>query len=477
MANDLALPYQKKTEKLLTELEKVKAYFPDSFSSEEKSIRQYSGFVSNPELQVALVGAVKAGKSTLMNAILGDDIAHWDVTPETAALSIFKYAEKNYVKVSFYSKAEWKDLWNSALKHPESPFLKEYNALNGDGKKNELLGHPAIEEFPTSIGALKERVKEFSSKNNVAHYFVKKIEIGLSNFGSPESPLPKDICFVDTPGLHDVVAYRSEITKGYINRANAVVVCVNSSTMRDQELLTIQKTFENIGKDKSKVLILGTQLDRLNRPKEDWDKQKADWYNHLEGLYEDHSAINTNIIGVSSLIYSLVRKLQDGTEIDDNDVRDITTFAEKNGIKIVATGILEKVFSDEKQKIISKAKNILDCTNVLKFLEVLKSGPLSNPAKVLSEDLDEWYNDVSKEAKEKASVLKTRVEEQLELLNNDIASRQKAISKKQKQLDELKDSTKKINILFSEMENDITTEVSKMKEKLNSALNSVIGGR
>ncbi|GHU54319.1 hypothetical protein FACS189442_0380 [Spirochaetia bacterium] len=412
-----------------------------------------------------------------MNAILGDDIAHWDVTPETAALSIFKYAEKNYIKVSFYNREEWNALWDSALKHRGSPFIKEYTTLNGDSKKDELLEHPPIEKFPASIEELKEGVKEFSSKNNVAHFFVKKIEIGLSNFGTPESPLPKEICFVDTPGLHDVVAYRSEITKGYINRANAVVVCVNSSTMRDQEFSTIQKTFESIGKDKNKVLILGTQLDRLNHPKEDWEKQKADWYKHLEDFYEDPSAMNTNIIGVSSLMFSLVRKLRDGSEIDNSEVRDITTFAEYYGIKIVPTGILEKAFGDEKQKIVSKAKNILECTNIYKFLEVLKSGPLSDPARVLSEDLAERYDYAANEAKDKARSLKADAEEQLELLNKDIVSRREAINKKQKKLDKLKESEEQVKTIFSEMENDIKEKVSEMKKNLNSALKSAIGGR
>jgi GTPase SAR1 family protein len=477
MTNDLALPYQKKTEKLQAELNRVKDLFPESFEPQEKAIRQYVEFVKKPELQVAIVGAVKAGKSTLMNAILGDDIAHWDVTPETAALSIFKYAEKDHVKVSFYSKEDWKEIWDSASEHPESKFFTEYKNLNGDVKKSELLDKPAFEEYPASIEALKEKVKEYSSKHSAAHYFVKSIEIGLSNFGAPESPLPKDICFVDTPGLQDVLTYRSDITKRYINRANAVVVCVNSSTMHSEEFSTIQQTFENIGKDKKKILILGTQIDNLNNPTKDWERQKNEWYNHLEDLYEDHSAMSANIIGVSSWVFSHVRKLQAGKNIETGTIRDIATFAEKNGIKIVPTGFIEKMVGDEKHKIISKANAILECTNIYQFLEVLKNGPLSDPAKVLAEDLAEWYDEVTEEAKKKACDLKKDVEEQLQTLNKDITERQEVIKKKQAQLNEMKNSAQKINAIFSDMEIEIKKEVSTMKEKLNTTLQSAIGGR
>ena len=40
---------------------------------------------SNPEFHIALVGAIKAGKSTLINALLGYELASTEVTQERAA--------------------------------------------------------------------------------------------------------------------------------------------------------------------------------------------------------------------------------------------------------------------------------------------------------------------------------------------------------------------------------------------------------
>ena len=101
MGREIALPYRQKIEKIQPEMQKVKELFPGIFDSHDKAIGRYIEFVRNPEIQVAVVGAVKAGKSTLMNAILGIDIASTEVTPETAALTIFKYSEKYFIKVYF----------------------------------------------------------------------------------------------------------------------------------------------------------------------------------------------------------------------------------------------------------------------------------------------------------------------------------------------------------------------------------------
>ena len=67
-----------------------------------KNLNSFLARCSNAEFHIALVGAIKAGKSTLINAILGHRYASTKVTPETAALTKFRKADYNYVRVSFY---------------------------------------------------------------------------------------------------------------------------------------------------------------------------------------------------------------------------------------------------------------------------------------------------------------------------------------------------------------------------------------
>ena len=64
-----------------------------------------------PDFQIAFVGTIKTGKSTLINALLGHNYASIDVTPETAVLTKFRSSERDYVHVTFYSEREWAQLW------------------------------------------------------------------------------------------------------------------------------------------------------------------------------------------------------------------------------------------------------------------------------------------------------------------------------------------------------------------------------
>ena len=290
---------------LFKKINELESFFPDEFTSDKIDISRFLEFLNNPDIHIAVVGAIKAGKSSLMNAFLKNRVSPTEVTPETAAVTIFKYSEKDIIRVKFYNKIEWENLWNSALMSKGEVFINEYNDLKASEILNEFINREDILEMPSSKEELLHIVKKYSSSKSPIHYFVKEIEIGLNDFS-----LPKEICFVDTPGLNDVVSYRSQITRDYINRANAVIVCIDSHSMRNEEYLTIVKVFENIGDNKEKVIILGTQIDRLNNPNADWIKQKEEWSKYLRGFFPNDNTLKTNLIGVSSYIYSLIIDLE-----------------------------------------------------------------------------------------------------------------------------------------------------------------------
>lgn len=103
---------------LLNELRKEEYFNLSSnfFENINNDIRNYIESAVNPIYQIAIVGAIKAGKSTLINTLIGDDLASVSVTPETATLTKFRYSEKNYVKIKFYTNDEWNKIWENAKK-------------------------------------------------------------------------------------------------------------------------------------------------------------------------------------------------------------------------------------------------------------------------------------------------------------------------------------------------------------------------
>ena len=75
-------------ENLKDSLKELNIEFDDSLIKEIKTT----------ELLIPIVGGFSAGKSSLINAFLKEDILPVDVTPETALASEIRYSEKNYIE-------------------------------------------------------------------------------------------------------------------------------------------------------------------------------------------------------------------------------------------------------------------------------------------------------------------------------------------------------------------------------------------
>ena len=110
------------------------------FKEINTEISRYISDSKNPSYQIAIVGAVKAGKSTLINALIGYDLASTNVTPETATLTKIKTTEKNSITVKFYSREEWKKIWNDAQKSTNATIFKEeFDNLRAKEIESEML--------------------------------------------------------------------------------------------------------------------------------------------------------------------------------------------------------------------------------------------------------------------------------------------------------------------------------------------------
>jgi ATPase subunit of ABC transporter with duplicated ATPase domains len=88
------LPLRLKTFLLEAADEMRRAGLPPSLSSE---LERLSGQVDQPCV-VAVVGRMKAGKSTFINALLGEDLAKVGVTETTATINYFRYGNANPAK-------------------------------------------------------------------------------------------------------------------------------------------------------------------------------------------------------------------------------------------------------------------------------------------------------------------------------------------------------------------------------------------
>ncbi|GAA9847586.1 dynamin family protein [Helicobacter pylori] len=133
----------------------------------EKTLKEMQA--EDRDLKVGIIGRVKAGKSSLLNALIfeGVEVLPKAATPMTASLTILKYANTLSAEVEFYSP---KDILE--LKNEHERYVREFNRIVGEEvkkqKEKQSLSNRAKEGFK-KIGNMLGRNKstEEASKERV----------------------------------------------------------------------------------------------------------------------------------------------------------------------------------------------------------------------------------------------------------------------------------------------------------------------
>jgi len=418
-----------------------------SKSSGERLIRRIGGFIErckDPVFHIAFVGTIKAGKSTLINALLGRNLASTSVTPETAVLTKFRSSKKDYVKISFYTSDEWAQLWNSISSNADV-FKQEYAALHGDEAKSQWINH---EEMIHSVSneELETEIERWTSSKHVEHYFVKEVEIGLSNFNMPEQ-----IVFVDTPGLDDAVKYRSDVTRAYIDRANAVFACVRSDALTGGELNTLYRIFSNSSDNPEKIFILGTQWDSLNEPEDDWKLQKTEWVKYLAtpSCYGSTEIAQRNIVHVAAYLMNLCR---DYANLDKNKLKALKIIAFKFD---VAPMELEEHLEELMEKSnVSEVNRRITHNIVPKYKEFLMNDIIAN-YQAISKEIRQFFEETRDSQNE---VLQTSMKSADEI--------RQSYEKSKKELEDVQAYRKQLELAMDQLDKNTKERVNALCQSL-----------
>lgn len=364
----------------------------------------------NPEFQIAFVGTIKTGKSTLINSLLGHNYASTAVTPETAALTKFRSSPRDYINVEFYTLQQWKRLWASRTSAADT-FMREYEELGAEKQKDKWVGHAPIHKEVANSDIEKE-LSIWSSSRSAEHYFVREIEVGISSL---PSDFPRQVVFVDTPGLSDSVAYRSEITRDYIRNANAVFVCVEAKKLQKEEIETLASVFSFSSHNKDKVHIIATHWDKLNHPKKDWEEEK-EWVKRRlvgKGFFDKAEMAETNIMHSSAYIYNLCR---DYAGLGKDDRKSLAKFALE----------MDLDYGDLKGCL----PEMMRLTNIGNIEKVIKEKLAGKYQILLCQDIEKEYRDIIYTLKR---VITEKKQENKEIIEVSYADRQKVEEKLEEQ--------------------------------------------
>ncbi len=234
----------------INELEEL--FATKDFIDELKEAKTY---LNNQKFSIGITGVMNAGKSTMLNALMGQELLGSAVVPETANLTIVKHGKPS-ANVFYWNKNEW-DRIEKTAESIESikEFVNETKKIFGD-ELNELIQEESVsQEVNVNELALYTSAEASGKKCNLIKYVELKSDLNFLN---------DSIEIVDTPGLDDPVIQREEITKEYLAQCDLMIHLMNvsqSATLKDVEFIIDSLLYQNI----TKLLIVITRADTVSK--------------------------------------------------------------------------------------------------------------------------------------------------------------------------------------------------------------------
>ncbi len=298
---------------------------------DENTLKDRAKKLADEEFILAVAGQMKAGKSTLLNALIfdGEPILPADDTPLTAKITEIRYAKQPKLKANFYSKSEWET-------------LKTYKDENGrEFFKNDIV--PTIKDKSVEarvLGTSKEdkieNLGEYVANKGLYTPFVKTVEI------YHPSEILRQLIVVDTPGTNDSNKFRSQVTLDWISRCDAAIYASYAGRMLDENDYKFITTYL-LHLASSKRIIAVNKIDTANS----LDEVKSD----LELIKRDDKFKDTIFNDKSSFVLTAA-------------LTDVIKFKEKNGKldeddefykkKLVKKGFYENSRVEELRELVAK---------------------------------------------------------------------------------------------------------------------------
>jgi GTP-binding protein EngB required for normal cell division len=175
--------------------------------------------VENPPIDVAILGQFKAGKSSLVNSLIGQDVLPVGVIPVTTVISRLQFGKQERATVSFF-----------------------------DGTRKEI-----------PIADLDEYTSEAKNPSNQENVEMVDIELpALADYAG--------LRLVDTPGLGSVFKAHMEVSSNWLPEVGAAVLAVSADRpLSDNDLQLIRELTQYT----PRIILLLTKADLLSPSQQD----------------------------------------------------------------------------------------------------------------------------------------------------------------------------------------------------------------
>lgn len=462
------------------------------------------------DLKIGILGRVKAGKSSLLNALVfkGQNVLPKAATPMTAALTVLEYGDRFEASIEYYSQDEIEIIKSNhatcqkILEDHQNAKFTELKQNNRKGEsdselqesarkdaikklKNEVSLYAYYEQYEqikksginaSSIGEkeiltcssydeLNEKLKDYIGSSGKYTPFTKSITLKLNE------EMLKDVKIIDTPGVNDPIVSREERTKALIAKCDVVFLVSPAGQFLDDvdlELLSnvnekngikefhiVASQFDNLLSNQE-IKDNGVLQEAIQRALTQLSRQQKTVFENKKSSYNDkiyEQLTRFNVLYSSGISTEIINNYDN---LQDDDAKHVL-------------GLLKKHYPDyfsNKETAISNLKKLSNIDEILKVLENVRK----EKDEIIKGIMDDFISSKKSALNQYKNEIGAIINKKIEVLNSTDIEELKA------QIEKIKSVKSKVVINANAAFEDSGAELSsKLKEKLNAQIKALFG--
>ncbi|WQS95208.1 dynamin family protein [Helicobacter pylori] len=424
----------------------------------------------NRGLKVGIIGRVKAGKSSLLNALIfeGKDVLPKAATPMTASLTILKYAQSLSAEAQFYDEKDieelkrdheryekkFKEIVSEEVKKLEEKqqglLNKAKGVMGGIGKASSKDHEEASKQKILSPEEIRERAErkakselENDAKLTASHdQYERMKKSGLINPKDLETRIQADSLEELNQKLYQFVGKEGK----FMPYTKAVQISLNNPNLKDLEIIDTPGVNDPIvsREERTKALLKECDVVFMIIPSsqflsESGDMDLFDRVSNKEGIQEIYFVasqtdstivgeaekfdrnLKTAVINTQKILSSQLNKTMEGLIQECPNQKEIFKNAKKNGV-ILTSGVCYSLYQDFENQSSWKEEHQLAWKNLKKhYPDAFDSDEARENLKRLS-NIDAIRERLEEAAKEKENIISQRLQKYLEAQANNLSS-------------------------------------------------------